>query len=376
LPPFNGLRLVTPRSPLHIARAVVKACLSGGIAAFVLLGGQLLAVSESAVAAEVVPWLYEVSVPVESQSSQERARASGEALLTLLTRLTGMAHVPRTDQVNAAVNAAERYYNEFSYASGPDDTLELVIRFDAGPVQTLVRDAGLPIWRSSRERVVAWVVVQEPADRVLVGATSPSPLVTGLEKRALERGVPLTVPLLDLEDELAVDPSAVWGRLSQVVDPASERYGADVLLLGRVVPTEDGGWSSDWEFWVDGEVVPFTEEGADLESHGIAAVDVLADELAARRVVHGSRVGQLLVAVSGIGSPSDYGHLLRYLRSLEFVDRVGVSGIRDDRLWLTVDTRADPEQLLATLERDGRAYPDQLAMVQSADLRLVWRGSD
>jgi hypothetical protein len=326
-------------------------------------------------ATEVVPWLYEVSVPVASQSSDERSRAAGEALLNLLTRLTGLANVPRTERVTEAVNATQPYYNEFRYASGPEDTLELVVQFDPSSVQALIRESELPIWRSNRERVLAWVVVQEGAERFLLGATSQSALVAGLERRALDGGLPLTIPLLDLEDQLAVDPAAVWGRLSQVVDPASVRYGADVLLLGRLMSTPEGGWESDWEFWVDGVVVPFTAEG-ELEAQGTQAVDILADELASRRVVHGGRADQLRLVVSGIATPADYGNLLDYMRSLEFIEHVGVAGIRSDRLWLTVDTPADPGRLLAAFERDGRLYDDQLAMVGSADLRLVWRGSD
>jgi hypothetical protein len=363
----------------------------------------LLLIGGSSRASEAVPWLYEVSVPVSSQSSDERNRASAEALLKLLTRLTGLAHVPRTEAVLAALDDAERYYSEFRYVKvvregmdedgketaiendqqqEPEEGLDLIIQFDAAPVVDLIRAAGLPIWRASRERVLAWIVIQDQrldqslADRKIVGSTPASPLTSGLEARAVDRGLVMTVPLLDLEDQLAVDPAAVWGRLSQVLDPASERYGADVLLLGRVVRLPGGGWESDWEFWVDGVVVPFGIEDLDLRTHGAEAVDVLADELAARRVVHGRQAGQLRLAVSGVATPADYGALLNYIRSLEFVDRVGVAGMENQRLWLLVDTPADPDRLLAAFQRDRRLYDDQLAMVDSADLRLVWRSGD
>ena len=358
----------------------------------------VLLIGGSSRASEVVPWLYEVSVPVASQSSDERVRASGEALLNLLIRLTGLTHVPRTEAVLAALDDAERYYSEFRYANvvreseeeeqekdterEEEEGLDLIIQFDAAPVVDLIRAAGLPIWRANRERVLAWVVIQDQqleqggADRRIVGATPATPLTSGLEARALDRGLVMSVPLLDLEDQLAVDPAAVWGRLSQVLDPASKRYGADVLLLGRVVRQPDGGWESDWEFWVDGVVVPFTVEALDLRTHGVDAVDVLADELAARRVVHGGQAGRLRLAVRGVTTPADYGALLNYIRSLEFVDRVGVAGMENQRLWLTVDTPADPHQLLAAFQRDRRLYDDQLAMMNSADLRLVWRSGD
>jgi hypothetical protein len=332
-----------------------------------------------AVAAEIVPWLYEVAVPVEDQSARERERAAGEALYALLTRLTGLAYVPRTPAVLEASENAERYYSEFRYATREVPTgraLDVVFQFDTNPVLELIRTAELPIWRSTRERVLVWVVVQEGGERTIIGANPKTPLASGLEERAVGRGLPLTLPLMDLTDQLAVDPAGVWGRLSQVVDPASERYGADVLLLGRLEALPDGTYSGDWEFWVDGAVVPFTTGGPDLEAQGSEAVDVLADELALRRVVHGRQAGELILSVTGIDTPADYGGLLDYLDSLEFVNRIAVVAIRGGRLWLTVDTPADSGQLLAAFERDRRLFDDQLALVEAADLRVVWRGDD
>ena len=311
----------------------------------------MLFVPQTTSAAEVVPWLYEVAVPVENQSEAERRRASSEGLLKLLTRLTGLNDVPRSPEVEEALESPDGFYNEFRFArvqrkaeepaeatpdgpapvAVPSSQLELVIQFDPEPVQALIRSAGLPIWRAQRERVVVWAVLADEGGRQIVGAASDLPLVDGLNQRARDRGVLLTLPLLDLEDQLAVDPAAVWGRLSQDIDPASRRYGAEVLLLGRISPDDAGGWQSDWEFWVDGVVVPFAAEHADLRAHGVEAVDVLADELAARRVVLSRQAGQLQLAVSGVRSPADYGALLGYVKSLEFVQRVGVTGIRDGR---------------------------------------------
>ena len=97
-------------------------------------------------AAEVVPWLYEVAVPVLDQSDEERRRASEEGLQTVLSRLTGLAYVPRTPEVTEALEQVDGYYNEFRFARAPEDQLELVVQFDPDPVQALIRAAGLPIW--------------------------------------------------------------------------------------------------------------------------------------------------------------------------------------------------------------------------------------
>ena len=191
--------------------------------------------------------------------------------------------------------------------------------------------------------------------------------------RARARGVALTFPLLDLEDQLAVTPAAVWGRLSQVLDPASQRYGADVVLVGRARAVPQGGWEGDWEIWFGNRVVPWETTGGDLTVQAVAAVDRLADELAGRSAVFGRQVGQLRVRVSGVRTPTDYGQLLGYLESLEFLDAVGVLSLAGDELQLVLRTRAEPDQLRGLLEADHKLFHDRLASPGLTDLNLVWR---
>ena len=73
------------------------------LVALVILISGMLFVPQTLSAAEVVPWLYEVAVPVENQSEAERRRASSEGLLELLTRLTGLNDVPRSPVVSLEV---------------------------------------------------------------------------------------------------------------------------------------------------------------------------------------------------------------------------------------------------------------------------------
>jgi len=325
-------------------------------------------------AGDVVPWLYEVAIPVETQSRQERQSASSKGLLTVLTRLTGLAHVPRTPEVAAALTSAESYYNEFRFVRKPlTDALELVIRFDRVPVLELIKQADLPIWRSSRAQVVAWVVVSDGIERSLLSTADQSTVVEAMNQQARARGIPLSLPLLDLEDQLRVTPAAVWGRLSQVLEPASRRYGARVILVGRAEILPTGLWHSDWQFWIGNQVLSWRAQEGELLEQAVAAVDGLADELAARSTVMGRETRQLQVSIAGVRSPADYGNLLHYLESLEFIDEVGVTELLGSRLSLSLSTRATATQLLYLLESDQLLFNDQLAIAGTAELRLVWR---
>jgi hypothetical protein len=328
----------------------------------------------AAAVGEEVPWLYEVEVPVEDQSSMARLDAAGRALAELLTRLTGLASVPRSEAVSRALAAPDLYYNQFGYERGGGEAdLRLRLQFTPQAVLGLIRDANLPIWRANRPGVLAWIVLDDGVERRILGADSEHPLVLALRQRARERGLPLRLPLMDLTDQLAVSPAAVWGRLSQALEPASVRYAADIILVGRVQQLGDDSWAADWEFWVEGDIRELELDAAQPQPLGRAAADLVADELAARYAVLDRGVRRLDLVVSAVQGAGDYAELLRYIGGLEFVEQVTVSSVSGDRLGVSLFTAAQPGQLLELFRLDQRLFPDRLNESPGGAIELVWQ---
>ena len=347
--------------------------------ALICLAGASFAAAPVAIA-EVVPWLYEVEVPVESQASSARLAGSKVALLQLLTRLTGLTNVPRVDAVAGALAAPDLFYSQFRFvevetideAGLPIDELHLNIQFERASVLRLLKDAALPIWRANRPKVIAWVVVEANGSREILGADDRTDLAIAVQRRAKERGLSLVFPLLDLEDQIKVEPAAVWGRLSAVLDPASKRYGADIVLVGRVQAIAGGSWAVGWEFWLDGDLQPLATQGLDVTELGAAGVDFLADELVQRYAVLGRSTRDIRLGVTGIRSPADYGDLLRYLARLEFVNEVQLVRVQGDRMGVVVTTRAEPDQLLEMFAVDRYLSEIGISPANPSDIELLW----
>ena len=59
--------------------------------------------------ADVVDWLYDVEVPVATQSSSDPQAAAARAFATVLTRITGLEDIPRNPMVAAALRNPERF---------------------------------------------------------------------------------------------------------------------------------------------------------------------------------------------------------------------------------------------------------------------------
>ncbi|MFX3657598.1 MAG: hypothetical protein ACN6I7_00155 [bacterium] len=77
--------------------------------------------------------------------------------------------------------------------------------------------------------------------------------------------------------------------------------------------------------------------------------------------------------MSALTGARAYADLLGYLGDLEFVDALVVTRVEGDKLWLSLVTPADPEQLLALFRLDRRLFPNSLSATPGVALDLVWQ---
>src|SRR5690606_16164886 len=185
-----------------------------------------------------------------------------------------------------------------------------------------------------RPMTLLWIAIDTgQGERALLPAVGAPPgasadmeaLLDGLREElvtvAEERGLPVTLPLLDLEDMAAVGFADVWGGFEQTVLAASDRYGADAVLVGRVRMTELGN-EVQWMLLRDGQRRLFA--GQQL----VDGLHWLAENYARDySVLGGVRTVRLLVR--GIDSLADYGRALSYLEGLSALQSIDVDGLDD-----------------------------------------------
>lgn len=356
--------LITTRCASRIARSLLFA------------GALVLAVP--GFSAEVAG-LYDVRVGVASQSPELRDEAASNGLLELLTRLTGLTSVPRNEAVVAALRAPERYYNRFGYEEGDGAyPTYLSINFDSSAVAGLIRSAQLPMWGSNRPNSVVWIALSESGQRSLVGSGTDSDsgaeLVAALRRAAERRGLPIVFPLLDLTDVAQVSPAVVWGRLADVVVPASQRYDADVVVMGRVERTASG-YNGSWRYQLDTEEGSARSTGRDAQVTANVLIDDLANMLASRFAVLDRSLRVVRANVSGVNGAGDYGRLMRYLSSHQAFERVALQKMVPSGVTIALATRSSDRQLLDLLSLDGRLEASGPAGFDGA-LALRWRGGE
>ena len=304
--------------------------------------------------AEVVDWLYDVEVPAKSQAEADQRGAARSALREMLMRMTGLKNLPMSEPIVGALNSPELYYVKYRFIQEEeDDKQRLQVSFEPKAIQKLVGEAALPIWSADRPRVLAWLAIREDGRIRVLESTSDHPLAEGLRRRSRQRGVPLQLPLLDLEDRELISPTAVWDGFAFSLDAASRRYDAEVVLVGRATPVADGEWRTRWEFWLNDAPREFSYSDANVEVGAVQAMDEVADELMQRFAVFGLAATAIEITVRGAGSVRRYAALMRHLANLEYIERVQLTAAARETLTLRVVTRSTPERLGELLSKDG-----------------------
>ena len=369
--PNNGidiaLQLFYPVSPLRSLPAVVLA----GLLCLLISGQRVLAAP--------VPDLYQVVVPVESQSAAALKAASAEGLATLFVRVTGDRATLQHPDIQSVLPQANNYLQQFRYQSAirnGKEQLTLVLDFAPALVEQRLRFAGQPVWSASRPKVLVWLAVDQGDGRRLLSADQAPALVAAVLAAAKQRGLPVQLPLMDLEDNIALSAEAVWQLDAARAQQAALRYKADGILLGHATRLSNGAWLGSWLLVGQGQPLRFAGEAATLEAFATDAIDRVTTQLASIYAIAPVSIASdgLLLRLQGIAGFTDYARALRYLERLAAVRQVNVLSIEGDQLLLQLLAEGQLEQLRQVLARDGRMIPAAAPAGAPVNLDYRWQG--
>lgn len=307
-----------------------------------------------------VQTLYEAEVPVQGQDPGPRLEAIRAALREVLVKVSG-----QRGRIDAVLpKEAEQYVQQYRYR-GPttdpsgEDQDRLWVQFDPIGVDALLRKGGLPVWGRQRPATLAWLALDEGGERQLVGSDGPSAAPELMLAAAARRGVPLFLPLLDVEDRNAITVGDVWGRFQDTVRAASARYGTDAVLIGRLSDGQGGSWRADWMLLDAAGAATLDSGSGTLEQVLGEGLDGAADRLAERFATSTAAASKdkVTVAVEDIASFEDYARVLRYFGSLGVVSAVEVVRVDGSRVVFRLSLRGPQEALVRAVVLEHSLLP-------------------
>ncbi|TMO76524.1 DUF2066 domain-containing protein [Pseudoalteromonas sp. S3776] len=204
------------------------------------------------VSAVEVTDLYQDILKVDDKSRDTRLAASRKALLNVLVKVSGDESADQNKLAQQRTKNISNYMLKFEYDEKANGQLNLVVKFEARKINELIKELNLPLWGVQRPLVAIWLGIEDNWRRELVTQESYPQLEQLIYDKAGRRGLPVVVPLLDLQDRRLVGIPEVWGNFSGPVEEASRRYSAERSITARMYQEPDSEtWILDWRFTND-----------------------------------------------------------------------------------------------------------------------------
>ena len=296
--------------------------------------------------AEPVDWLYDVKIPVSERTQAAAEKALPRCIEVLLMRLTGLANVPRLPEVEAAFANLNTFVKQYEFTKLPVNSPlgrgdALVARFNSSMIRELIKDARLPVWPADRPSVLLWLSIHEPSESALI--RDATPVALELRKRALERGIELVIPIMDLQEHTSITSSSLVGRFWSDLATASTRYKAEFVTAVSSQRDFFGRYQTDITYWYQGtEHFDHRVIGA-REDIPVEVVDHIVDVLVTKHAIVREHEEIHRIGVMDVESVESYAAVLKLLNELDFVDDFVLVSLDNEVLIFDVYTPSSGE---------------------------------
>ncbi|MFA0081244.1 DUF2066 domain-containing protein [Vibrio breoganii] len=295
---------------------------------------------------------------------KEDARYSGEELARregmrdVIVRATGDAASLDNAVVKKAITQSSRFLSTITPSEkGGQPTLKM--SFNPKQIQALLAQADLPYWPDERARLLVWVVEDNGYDRTISWEQSQRTSIENLRYVAAQKGLPITVPVGDIDDVTSIQPTEVWGNFTKQISDSSRRYDVDAVVVARI--TRNGSQQNlRWtlyddkpQFIADASLSPVTGEasGTNKQVTETFVADLgryYAQKSSAK--ASGEIASSVIVNFKGVAEAQSFFNIERMLEDLSSVASVELMHVMgssvDFRVNLITDTADFDRQIL------------------------------
>ena len=346
--------------------------------------------------------LYQADIAVSNQSSNERKVALKKALEAVVLKVGGQKSVLDNPVIKQAITRYNNYLTQYHYDRKANLTSEsyntelyLVASFNEDKINQLFAQANLSIWGRLRPQVLVWIIEEDGLERNIISDSSSSLMPSQVDSFSITRGLPLIMPLMDLDDELTINLSDLWGRFSEPVKQASARYASDTILVVRVsnssllrlndeeesscelvVCYEEDQFVLDWSLIAQHQTFSQTYQGGNKQELLGQALNDVSERIYQRYALNSDLSNDYIIDVADISDLSTLVSLMTFLEDLSSVDSATVIMVQGDNRRIKLNLRGSKQALLASLKLNKQLeqFIDPLAPPAVDDIPVFYWG--
>ena len=324
--------------------------------------------------ATTVKNLYKAAVPVISRDVAVRAQGLQRALQQVLIKVSGNQAITQLPAIKSSLKTAGKLVQQYGY-SEHDADLMLDVEFQANTITELLQQADQGVWGNERPLLVAWIAVKNDLGARLIATEATPDLAKTLLKQAQLRGLPLSLPLLDLEDMNILSATQINNLNIKLINQASKRYAAAGILIGQLEQINQSRWQANWILLYKGERLSWQEDGDSFAAVAKAGLGDVTDNLASRFVVldDGQDTHNTVVRVGQINSVTDYNKVLKYLQELTGVKRVQVLQVAPRAVTFQIETGTSEQAIIQAIALNSTLMPTAAEAVMTEDGTLDYQ---
>ncbi len=326
--------------------------------------------------ASTIERIYEVTLPVVNQQRDSRNAAFEQALIEVAVRISGTSLAPTQLNIKQATSMVRQYRYQVmeqaeidAYMKRTNTLVEpkyrLWIQFDDGKIKQMLKASSLPVWGYQRPNVLVWLAVKDGKNRYVLKQSDESIIKDAVTEEARRRGLPIVWPKYDAQDQQQLKFIDLWGQFWEPVKQASQRYGVDAVVLGRM-NWINGSWQVNWSLSLEDKTENWQLTALDLGLLMGSGIGVATDHISSRFAVYSDNLNneQLVVRIRNLNSVKNYARASRYLSSLAPVKNVFVTNVHSDYLDFHVDLSGNENDLKRIIALGRVLVPDNTPVGQ------------
>lgn len=332
--------------------------------------------------AVMVPNMNTADLLVPNRSNAVFRADLPKALSQVLIKQSGNPSIMTLPTVQNALGSIMQLVQSYSYKTVTDNNgntqLQLHVMFDHRAILHLLRQSGQAIWGSDRPLTLVWLTLSSTDNSDVLSNSMTTPLATQVMQTAKMRGLPILLPMMDLQDQNYTNSNQAQAFDVAKLTAAEKRYGANAILAATVSTGFANAWQAKWLLLLNEQPFAWSNQANTkiaLVDAGInKATNMMASQFA--MIDNSALQSSVSLEVLGVNNLNDYAHLLCYLNRLSPVSQVSLTNLSGSTALLQVTIVGGQQALVRLLNNGERlaAIPSPLSQgVNRADLYYRYR---